>query len=213
MLVMLLTMPLGPLFRARFLRVVLDEAHLIRNRKTKAAKAAWDLDAVFRWSLTGTLVVNSLDDVYSHLRFLSISPSAHWDDFRIRISTVQKRKPKLATQRVQAILKTCSLRRHKESMLNGRRLLELPPKETTVDELDFSEEERAIYSAVEQRAQVRFNRFLKRGTVLRNYSVVLVLLLRLRQLTCEYESVCPIPDACRPSLSDTSQSRRRNTPE
>ncbi len=51
--------PAGPLFRNKFLRVVLDEAHLIRNRNTKAAKAAWDLEAEYRWSLTGTLVVSS----------------------------------------------------------------------------------------------------------------------------------------------------------
>ena len=38
-------------------------------------------------------------------------------------------------------------------MLNGKRLLELPTKTITVDELDFSEDERAIYNSVEQRAQ------------------------------------------------------------
>ena len=38
-------------------------------------------------------------------------------------------------------------------MLNGKRLLELPAKTITVDELEFSEDERAIYNAVEQRAQ------------------------------------------------------------
>ena len=48
----------GPLFRVRFWRVVLDEAHIIRNRTTKAAKAVWDLDSIHRWSLTGTLIVN-----------------------------------------------------------------------------------------------------------------------------------------------------------
>lgn len=55
----ILTQPKGPLFRTKFLRVVLDEAHLIRNKNTKVAKAAWDLEAEYRWSLTGTLVVSS----------------------------------------------------------------------------------------------------------------------------------------------------------
>lgn len=37
---------------------------------------------------------------------------------------------------------------------------------------------------VEQRTQAKFNKFLKAGTVLKNYAHVLVLLLRLRQLAC-----------------------------
>lgn len=37
---------------------------------------------------------------------------------------------------------------------------------------------------VETRTQAKFNKFLQAGTVLKNYAHVLVLLLRLRQLTC-----------------------------
>jgi SNF2 family DNA or RNA helicase len=157
------------------------------------------------------LQVNNLDDVFSHLRFLSISPSASWDHFRAHISSAQKRKPKVATKRVQvlfqshheyearsdtdllqAILKTCSLRRHKESLLNGKRLLELPPKTTEIDELDFTEEERATYVAIETRAKIKFNSFLKKGSVMKNMACVLTLLLRLRQLTCESSTMCAI---------------------
>ncbi|ORY31955.1 SNF2 family N-terminal domain-domain-containing protein [Naematelia encephala] len=174
----------GILFKMRWLRVVLDEAHLVRNRRTRAAKAVWELDAVYRLSLTGTPIVNTLDDIYVHLRFLGISHCQEWKVFRKEISSNQRKRPKLASKRVQAILRTCSIRRHKESTLNGRRLLELPPKETIVDELLFSPEERQIYNAVEARAQVRFNKYLKAGTVLKHYSVILALLMRLRQICC-----------------------------
>ena len=55
------------------------------------------------------------------------------------------------------------MRRHKDSTLNGQRLLNLPPKTTEVVELDFTEEEREIYSAVEHRMKVRFGQFLRQG--------------------------------------------------
>jgi SNF2 family DNA or RNA helicase len=55
------------------------------------------------------------------------------------------------------------LRRHKNSELNGRRLLDLPPKTTEVVELDFTPEERSIYDSVEQRMRVKFNNYLKQG--------------------------------------------------
>lgn len=55
------------------------------------------------------------------------------------------------------------IRRHKESELNGQRLLNLPPKETTHVELDFGPEERAIYDQVEHRMKIKFGNFLKQG--------------------------------------------------
>lgn len=55
------------------------------------------------------------------------------------------------------------LRRHKESKLNGRRLLELPPKTEELVELEFSPEERMIYDSVETRMRIRFNQFLRQG--------------------------------------------------
>lgn len=42
------------LFRVKWWRIVLDEAHNIKNRNTKAAQACCALDGKFRWCLTGT---------------------------------------------------------------------------------------------------------------------------------------------------------------
>ncbi|TYJ54749.1 hypothetical protein B9479_004597 [Cryptococcus floricola] len=175
---------IGPLIKTNWYRIILDEAHQIRNRKTQAAKVIYTLKAHLRWCLTGTLVVNSLDDIFSHLHYLNISPMSQWEAFGEQISRTQKRSPKLATKRIQTILKGCMIRRHKDTLLNGKRLLELPTKTTTVCHLNFSDEERQIYTAVENRFKVTFNSFLRKGTVLKNYHVVLVMLTRLRQLTC-----------------------------
>ncbi|WVQ78126.1 hypothetical protein IAT38_000207 [Cryptococcus sp. DSM 104549] len=174
----------GPLAKMKWYRVILDEAHQIRNKSTRVTKAAFGLDSHLRWSLTGTLVVNTLDDIWPHLHFLNISPSAQWDIFRDSISRLQKKDPKRASDRVQAILRTCCIRRNKESTLNGRKLLELPPKSTVVTSMAFTDEERQIYTAIENRFQIKFNSFLRKGTVMKHYSIMLVMLLRLRQLTC-----------------------------
>ena len=54
----------------------------------------------------------------------------------------------LATQKLQAIFVACLLRRMKNSMLDGKRLIELPPKEVTLIKLDFTPDERDIYKMV-----------------------------------------------------------------
>jgi SNF2 family DNA or RNA helicase len=42
------------LFRVKWWRIVLDEAHNIKNRNTKAAQACSALQGKYRWCLTGT---------------------------------------------------------------------------------------------------------------------------------------------------------------
>ena len=70
---------------------------------------------------------------------------------------------------LQRIFALGLLRRRKDSMLNGKKVVELPSKEVSLTRLDFSEDERAIYAQVEARSQVRFNFLLTRNLVLKNY--------------------------------------------
>lgn len=46
--------PVPLLYGVQWLRVGLDEAHTIRNRATKSARACFDIAASHRWALTGT---------------------------------------------------------------------------------------------------------------------------------------------------------------
>lgn len=50
--------------------------------------------------------------------------------------------------------------------------------------MEFSDAELELYKAIETNSQLKFNRYLKRGTVNNNYASVLVMLLRLRQVCC-----------------------------
>jgi len=62
------------LFQVKWERVILDEAHIIRNPKTQLAQGAFQLEAKFRWCLTGTPLHNKLKDIYSLFNFLKFTP-------------------------------------------------------------------------------------------------------------------------------------------
>lgn len=66
------------LFSLNFFRIILDEAHSIKNRQSKTAKACYELSAEHRWVLTGTPIVNKLEDLFSLVRFLKVEP---WNNF------------------------------------------------------------------------------------------------------------------------------------
>lgn len=85
---------------------------------------------------------------------------------------------------MQVLLKAVLLRRTKTSKIDGRPILQLPPRITEEVHAVFSEDEQEFYNALENKTQLQFNRYLKAGTIGRNYSNILVLLLRLRQACC-----------------------------
>ncbi|KAJ3559162.1 hypothetical protein NM688_g505 [Phlebia brevispora] len=169
-------------------RVVLDEAQNVRNKRTRVSRAVTKLEATYRWCLTGTPIINGLADAYAQIRFLRVRPWHDWHVFNGHITLQEKKRPELATSRLQAIFATMLLRRKKDSMLDGQKLIELPSKLVRLIKLQFTQEERDIYKMVESRSQEIFNRYLRAGTVLKNYHQVLVLLLRLRQI-CAHPSL------------------------
>lgn len=62
------------LHRVPFYRVVLDEAHNIKDRTSGTAKAANTLNTVKRWCLTGTPLQNRIGEMYSLIRFMKLDP-------------------------------------------------------------------------------------------------------------------------------------------
>ena len=53
----------SPLLAAKWLRVVLDEGHMIKNHRSKTSKAAMQLQTHRRWIVTGTPIQNNLLEV------------------------------------------------------------------------------------------------------------------------------------------------------
>lgn len=169
-------------------RVFVDEAQCIKNKGTKAAVGACLLKAKSRFCMTGTPMMNSVSELYSLIRFLRIGPYNEVENFRRAIERPLKGVSDAARSRamkqLQALLKSILLRRTKKSQIDGRPILDLPERTTEVRHAVFSEDEEAFYKALETRTQLQFNKYLKAGTVGRNYSNILVLLLRLRQACC-----------------------------
>lgn len=57
-----------------FYRVILDEAHNIKDRQSNTAKAVNVLKTKKRWCLSGTPLQNRIGEMYSLIRFLDIDP-------------------------------------------------------------------------------------------------------------------------------------------
>ncbi|KAG8533685.1 uncharacterized protein KY384_001426 [Bacidia gigantensis] len=169
-------------------RVIIDEAQCIKNKGTRAAKAAFALKAQTRFCMTGTPMMNSVDELFSLVHFVRIAPWKEWkyfsDNFSKPLKSNSPRAKKQAMEKLQVLLKAILMRRTKKSMIDGKPILRLPPRHTEAVQAEFSEDEQSFYQALENRTQLQFNKYLKAGTIGRHYSNILVLLLRLRQACC-----------------------------
>ena len=96
--------------------------------------------------------------------------------------------------RLRALLKATMLRRKKDSQLDGKPIVRLPPKIEEEVHVELSADERDYYNQLETKSRVLFNKYLREGTVGKNYSNILVLLLRLRQTCCHPHLNLDIPD-------------------
>ncbi|KAK0198774.1 SNF2 family N-terminal domain-containing protein [Armillaria mellea] len=172
----------SPIFETEWLRVVLDEAHACKSRTSKTAKAVYALRARRRWAVTGTPIVNKLEDLFSLLRFLDFKPWSDFSFFRSFITVPFLAHDPKAIEVVQVILESVLLRREKNMCdVNGKKIVDLPSKEVVVENLEFSMAERKLYDSIYNSIKRNFDQLSAKGLIGKNYTHILAMLMRLRR--------------------------------
>ncbi|KAI1502132.1 SNF2 family N-terminal domain-containing protein [Biscogniauxia marginata] len=183
-------------FGLHWYRVILDEAHTIKNRNAKAAKACYELRSVYRWCLSGTPLQNNLDELQSLVKFLRIKPYDDLREWRDHFDLPMKNgRGEIAMQRLRSVLK-CFMKRRTKDILKEDGALNTGGKESNDGEertktnfkvterkvvaiaTEFSPAERRFYDRLEQRTDKSLEAMMRNKI---NYASALVLLLRLRQ--------------------------------
>jgi SWI/SNF-related matrix-associated actin-dependent regulator of chromatin subfamily A3 len=113
--------PESYLFDKRFHRIILDEAHMIRNVKSQAFKGVMALQASHRLCLTGTPIQNKPEDIYALLAFVAGGPLSDQKIFDEAIATPIYFGNPIGLSRLRTVMAHVALRRNKSE-------LALPPK-------------------------------------------------------------------------------------
>jgi DNA repair protein RAD5 len=176
----------GGIFSLDYFRIILDEAHYIKNRQSKTAKACYELSARHRWVLTGTPIVNRLEDLFSLVRFLKVEPWSNFSFWKTFITVPFEAGEFIrALDVVQTVLEPLVLRRTKDMKTpDGEALVPLPPKVIDVERIVLSQDERDVYDHIFMRAKSVFTQNAESGMLLKNYTTIFAQILRLRQSCC-----------------------------
>ncbi|RWA04745.1 hypothetical protein EKO27_g10360 [Xylaria grammica] len=130
------------LFSTHWRRVVLDEAHFVRNTASRMTKAVCDLSSDIRWAVTGTPIQNRLSDLAALLKFLQVYPYDDVRRFDADISHLWKsRQADEAVNRLKTLSRCLILRRPKAT-------INLPLRTDFRLPVDFTSDERALYNDI-----------------------------------------------------------------
>ena len=128
----------SPLLQTNFFRIVLDEAHMIREQSTRQSQATCSLSAQRRWAVTGTPVQNRLDDLGALIKFLRLKPFDEKGSFtQFILSPFKNADPEIVIK-LRLLVDNITLRRLKDR-------IDLPQRTDQLVRLNFSDEERVLY--------------------------------------------------------------------
>ena len=151
------------LLRIAWDRVILDEGHEIRNRKSKTHMACMEIRAPIRWVVSGTPIFNSIKDFVALCAFVGI--------------------PRDVVQGyTDTVRETYVLRRTKTDVARHNARLELPPCDFQNVELKMYPEEADLYRDVFAHGQDVVRSVFRSGNVAMHQMELLEALLRARQV-------------------------------
>ncbi|KAH6845784.1 SNF2 family N-terminal domain-containing protein [Chaetomium sp. MPI-CAGE-AT-0009] len=126
----------------QWFRIVLDEAHDIRNRTTKQYQAVTALRAKHRWCLTGTPIQNSVEDLGALVSFLRLPILENTATFRKFIASPSTSGSGERFNNLRVLLGSICLRRKRE-------LVGIPDPTPQVRLLKFSPSEQEEYDNIQ----------------------------------------------------------------
>ncbi|KAF2671748.1 P-loop containing nucleoside triphosphate hydrolase protein [Microthyrium microscopicum] len=171
----------GQLHRIEWHRVVIDEAHVLKNHLSLTSLAMRELMAKHKWCITGTPIHNSPKELYPYFRFLGVK---HTGDFRVFCHNYDT-KSTTGQNRLLAQLNKIMLRRTYADSMLGEALVKLPRTSKTETWVTLNPVERQVYTVVRNRIIEQINSMVRTNANPAGglSHCIFTMILRLRQIT------------------------------
>jgi superfamily II DNA or RNA helicase len=186
----LITKDLALYSQQKFYYLVLDEAHYIKNTKTKLYQAFLTLKAQHKLCLTGTPMENHLGEFWAQFNFLLPGFLGGQRQFTKLFRTpIEKHGEQERKQLLNQRIKPFILRRTKDKIAT-----ELPPKTEIIQKLRIEGQQAELYESVRLAMDSRLKDIIADKGLKRSQIEVLDALLKLRQV-CNHPKLLSLEGA------------------
>ena len=161
--------------------LILDEAQVIKNAKTKSAQLVRQLQARHKLCLTGTPMENHLGELWSLFDFLMPGLLGDVKMFRqVFRKPIEHEGNTLQQQRLNQRIKPFILRRSKHDVA-----AELPEKVEMIRSVSLGEAQAALYETIRISMEQKVRDTIASKGLARSHITILDALLKLRQVCCD----------------------------
>lgn len=144
------------LFSSNWERLILDEAHFIRNTKTTSWISVSELKGECCWALTGTPVQNCALDCFALLKYLKVPNFKDLHKWRRYLN-----EGMAGHRRMNFLIKPLMLRRTKLALQESGELPPLPPLQVKLIDVNLSKAEMEVYEIISAISLRIFAQFLR----------------------------------------------------
>jgi superfamily II DNA or RNA helicase len=164
-----------------FYYLVLDEAQVIKNRRSLIHRAIAGLTAQHRLCLTGTPVENNLDELWSIFQCAMPGLLGDADRFHTRMARAAEEGSEAEQcKALRGLVAPFILRRLKEDVAR-----DLPSKTELVRPVELVGEQRDLYESIRMAAHAQVRRAIQKLGLSRSTIPILDALMKLRQACCD----------------------------
>ncbi len=182
----LTTYPLLPRDKETLLTVdyhylVLDEAQVIKNPKSQAARTVREIKTSHRLCLTGTPMENHLGELWAQFDFLMpgfLGDNAFFK--KIYRTPIEMHGDQQQRERLSKRLQPFMLRRTKQEVAT-----ELPPKTEIIRSIPLYDTQAALYESIRITMEKKVRDAIANKGLARSHITILDALLKLRQTCCD----------------------------
>lgn len=163
--------------------VILDEAQMIKNARSKTAQAVQELHGQQRITLTGTPIENSVTELWSQFNFLMPGFFGSMKEFEknyVKPATKRNKKKKPDHGLLRRQTRPFILRRMKQHVAK-----ELPPKTEQTLYCEMGEQQRKLYNSVMEIVKKQIQEKLEIDGLKGARVTIFDALLKLRQICCD----------------------------
>ncbi|VAW73573.1 DNA/RNA helicases, SNF2 family [hydrothermal vent metagenome] len=160
---------------------ILDEAQVIKNPKSKAARAAREVKAEHRLCLTGTPMENHLGELWALFDFLMPGCLGEQKVFNQNFrKPIEKHGDNEQRERLVNRISPFMLRRSKSEVVK-----ELPKKTEIIRSVALDKKQAALYESIRLSMEKKVRDAIKQKGLARSHITILDALLKLRQTCCD----------------------------